>query len=317
MTSFHKRAVRFSQARARVITVSQARALGISRSWISRQIQAGHWQRLHQGVYLTHSGPVSWLARAHGALLLSEPGSYLSHESAWFIAKMQSTPPRLLTVSIPRERSLKPRHGIKFYRRSDAPLVQGSLRHTAPEETALDLMAQTRDRLEVIGRLTQGIRGGVHPNRLLEALTRRRRYPRRELIVNMLAIVESGVESPLEHSYDELERAHGLPPSRKQKSERIAGRWIRADRLFEGYWVRVELDGQLAHPGGRTNEDTWRDNATMVKHGDLTLRYRWYHVIGKPCETAGQIAAALQSRGWRGKPTPCGPNCAVFSYEIA
>lgn len=317
MATFHQLAMRFSEPQSRVITAAQARALGISSSWLSRQIQAGHWQRLYQGVYVTHSGPLSWFARAHAALLISQPNAYLSHESAWFLAKMQPSPPRLITVSINRDYALRSRPGVKFFRRSFTPAVTGRLLHTVPEETVLDLIAQTRDRLEVIGKLTEGMRGGMHPNRVLAALSRRGRYRHRALVSNVLSEIEAGVESPLEHLYDDLERAHGLPQSRKQKSERVDGRWIRADRVFEGYWIRVELDGQLAHPNGRTNLDTWRDNAVMVKHGSITLRYRWHHIVGKRCETAGQIAAALRSRGWRGTPKRCGPNCRIMSYQVA
>src|SRR5690625_2163753 len=126
MATFHQLAMRFSEPQSRVITAAQARALGISSSWLSRQIQAGHWQRLYQGVYVTHSGPLSWFARAHAALLISQPNAYLSHESAWFLAKMQPSPPRLITVSINRDYALRSRPGVKFFRRSLRQPSQGA-----------------------------------------------------------------------------------------------------------------------------------------------------------------------------------------------
>lgn len=87
---------------------------------------------------------------------------------------------------------------------------------------------------------------------------------------------------------------------------------MRADCVYRGRGVRVELDGGLGHPGGRTDKDTWRDNAVGMEHLELTLRYRWAHVAGRPCDTAAQVATALRSRGWAGTPTPCGPNCPVI-----
>lgn len=119
--------MRFSEPQSRVITAAQARALGISSSWLSRQIQAGHWQRLYQGVYVTHSGPLSWFARAHAALLIGQPNAYLSHETAWFLAKMQPSPPRLITVSINRDYALRSRP-----RREVLPQEFYASRHRAP-----------------------------------------------------------------------------------------------------------------------------------------------------------------------------------------
>ncbi len=75
--------------------------------------------------------------------------------------------------------------------------------------------------------------------------------------------------------------------------------------------MRCELDGELAHPGGRTDSDTWRDNAVLIERGDITLRYRWGHVALTPCATAAQVAAALRLRGWRGAPRACKPDCPV------
>ena len=44
--------------------------------------------------------------------------------------------------------------------------------------------------------------------------------------------------------------------------------------------MRVELDGELADAGGRTDDDTWRDNEAVVGTEEITLRYRWSHVVG-------------------------------------
>lgn len=73
--------------------------------------------------------------------------------------------------------------------------------------------------------------------------------------------------------------------------------------------MRVELDGQLGHPGGATDADVWRDNVVRVHTGDITLRYRWVHITATSCETASQVAQALRAGGWRGSVKACGPQC--------
>jgi len=83
--------------------------------------------------------------------------------------------------------------------------------------------------------------------------------------------------------------------------------------VYRGLGVRIELDGALAHPDGRTDGDTWRDNAVLIARGEITLRYRWRHVAVTPCVTAVQVSGALRLGGWTGRPHPCGPECALAS----
>lgn len=118
--------------------------------------------------------------------------------------------------------------------------------------------------------------------------------PHRALLLDLLAEAEDGVESPLERRYQrDVERRHHLPRAQPQVRERLTNGWIRADAVYLGLGVRTELDGALAHPFGRTDADTWRDNAVLIERGDITLRYRWAHVAARPCAVAAQVQAAL------------------------
>ncbi len=93
--------------------------------------------------------------------------------------------------------------------------------------------------------------------------------------------------------------------------------WLRADCRYEGLRVRVELDGQLAHPGGRTDADTLRDNIVVISTDEITLRFRWRHVAVTPCAVAEQVVLALRSRGWTGTPRPCGRTCPLHRFVTA
>ncbi|QHT57533.1 hypothetical protein GXP71_16625 [Cellulomonas sp. H30R-01] len=167
----------------------------------------------------------------------------------------------------------------------------------------------------MVGLVCEVVRAGVRPGVVLLHAEERRALRHRALLVGMLGtdgLLDQGVESPLEHRYlRDVERAHGLPSATAQRRDRVGGRWIRADRVHVALGVRVELDGQLAHPHGRTDDDVWRDNAVAVERSELTLRYRWRHVVAQPCRTAAQVAAALTARGWQGHPRRCGRDCTV------
>jgi len=299
-----------------VLSVADLEEFGLSRWAANRRVDAGLWRRLEPGIYLTHPLEPSWRSRARAALLLGGRGAFLSHESAWYLHELTPRAPHTITVGIPRYRRIKPRPGFEFHLRPSGLLVSGALPATAPEETVLDLIERDCDVLDVIGLLTQGFRKRMSRNKILFALERRPRYTQRDLLLNLLGHVDDGVESPLEFSYDtDVEGAHGLPKSRRQVVEKVGSVWIRADRVFDIYHLRIELDGQLGHPGGRTDRDMWRDNAVLLKHGDATLRYRWVNVLGRPCETAAQISVALQQRGWNDNPVKCKPDCTVLEYR--
>lgn len=317
MTSPVRDALELSKQQFHILTTADAQELGLSRWTLKRLVDVGHWQRLFYGIYLTHSAKPNWVSRAQAALLMGGENSFLSHESAWYLHGLQQRPPPIITLNIPRESRLKKRPSLRIVRRSQIPATTGKLARTTPEDTLLDLIAKKNDPLDIVGLLTHAFRNNVTDSKVLEQLEKRTRFRNRKLLNLMLSTVVHGIESPLEYLFDHnVEIPHGLPRSEKQSVRRINGKQIRSDRRIKLFRLLIELDGNLGHPGGRTDRDTWRDNANLIKYGETTLRYRWANIAGRPCETAAQIAAALQANGWRGKPTPCSRHCGVLQYQM-
>ncbi|WP_421743652.1 hypothetical protein [Cellulomonas sp.] len=211
-------------------------------------------------------------------------------------------------------RAVAAQPGLEVRRRRTMPHVGGRLRAIGVDVTVLDLAHELDSEDDVVGLVCDAVRAGVLPGRLLLQAGERRFLRHRDLVVSLLGEEGTGIESPLEHRYvRDVERRHRLPAARAQVRERTGGRWIRVDRVHVGLGVRIELDGQLAHPSGRTARDTWRDNAVLIERSEITLRYRWQHVVAEPCETAVQVASALRSRGWQGRAAPCSPTCPVLA----
>jgi len=284
---------------------------GADRSWIRRRVVSGEWQRPFPGVVVTHSGPITWEARAWCAVLYAGAGSALGYGSAARALQLRAGDPEVLTVCIPAGRRVLAQPGLRVRRRSTMPAVTGGLPTINRADTAVDLVSSARSVDEAIGWLCDAVRSGVSPDAVLAAAARRPRLTRRSLLLDLAGAAAGGVESALELRYGDVERRHGLPASALQVRQRVGGRWIRADRVYEGLGVRVELDGVLAHPRGRTDADTWRDNEVLLTYGELTLRFRWSHVAATPCEVALVVARALRDRGWRGVPRACSPTCAI------
>ncbi len=295
-----------------VLTTAQLLGLGLDPTWVRRQVDAGRWQRLHRGVLYTYSGPVPWRSRALAAVRYAGPGAALSHDAAARLLGMTGREPEVVDVSIPASRRVRPTEGVRIHTRASMPATRGWLPAVVAPETTVDLVAQARTVDDAVSWICAAVRTGVPPAAIAAAARRRSRVPRRALLDELIADVADGVESPLERRYHhDVERRHALPRAVLQVRRRVDGRWTRADRRYERFAVSIELDGWLGHPGGRTDADAWRDNAVLLERGDLTLRYRWRHVLVTPCACARQVASALRRGGWRGSPQPCGPTCTA------
>jgi hypothetical protein len=296
-----------------VVTTAQCLDLGADPDWIARQATTDRWQRTSRGVYVVHSGPLPWRTRARAALVRAGEGAALSHRAAAHLHGFEEMPPAVIDVTIPPVRRVRSTPDVRVHRSVGRLLDRRSgLVVVSRGDAALDLFELARSEDAAIGSLCAATRGRVSADAILVALSRRPSTRRRALVLEMLSAVCTGIESPLEHRYlRDVERRHGLPHARLQHRQVVDGRWIRADGIYDGLGVRRELDGELAHPGGSTDADVWRDNAVRIAHDEITVRYRWWHVAGTPCLTAVQVVAALRSRGWRGTPHPCGPGCPV------
>ena len=289
-----------------VASVAQLEQAGVPRRTVARRVGTGRWQRLHRGVVVLQSGDVAWRQVAHAALLAGGRGAALSHVSAGYVHGIVREPGPSVVVSVPADRWVRPPEGLVVHRRRTMPGAAGRLRAVDVVETVLDLLGEAADDDQAVALLTQAVRVGVSPRRLLDRAQERRALEHRVLLRSVLGDPTLGIESPLEHRYvRDVERAHRLPRTVGQVQQRVDGGWIRADRVHVGLGVRVELDGRLAHPGGATDRDVWRDNAVLVEHDDLTLRYRWSHVAGRPCDVARQVALALTRAGRPTRPARC------------
>ncbi len=262
---------------------------------------------------MTYSGRAGWSTRAHAALLYAGPDAVLGAQASAYLHGFVRVAPEVIDVLVPERRRVAAQQGLVIRRRvAPQETIRSAPARLRREPTVLELAESARDTDAAVGVLCDAFRVGCDLDALRQALAGRSRVRRRRLLCDLLAVVEAGVESPLEYRYDrDVERPHGLPRSQPQLRQVVGGRWIRADRVFIGLGTRVELDGRLAHPGGATDDDVWRDNGVRIERRELTLRYRWRHIAGHPCDTAVQVAAALGSQGWAGRPRPCGPGCPV------
>ena len=280
---------------------------------IRRAIRRREMQLVHRGVYVTHTGPLTWRQRAWSAVLYAEPAA-LCGPSVLEPTRIDDADAPI-HVAIDHTRRLDPPPGVVIHR------VVGLSRQIFAgdrpprlklEDNALFQARYATSEMDVIGLLTDTIgRRGVTTNAVRTALKRHPRLPRRAFITDLLADVDSGTCSVLEHAYlTRVERAHGLPPGTRQ-SERLTpnGKEFR-DVEYEAYGLVVELDGRLNHESWRAQgRDADRDLDDLALGGKLTARVRWPQVFETQRRTAARVTQLLNQRGWRDNPKRCGDEC--------
>ncbi|WP_026876417.1 type IV toxin-antitoxin system AbiEi family antitoxin domain-containing protein [Jiangella gansuensis] len=296
-------------ARAQVLTC------GFTRRRIEWLVESGQWQRVHVGVYATHNGPLTFDARVWAAILRAGRGAVASHRTAAYLDGLCDEPGPTVHVTAPGDRHVRGKvDGVRVHYANRLPLTRHPARlppRTRVEDTVLDLVDAAQHPREAETWVTAACqRRATTPERLADALGRRKKIRWRPMLEAMLTDVAAGAQSPLELRHlRRVERAHGLPAGARQR--RVSGRrviWIDVD--YEEFGVRVELDGRVGHTGEGRFRDRRRDNLATVQ-GAATLRYGHADVFGDPCGVAAEQARVLVARGWTGTPLSCGPGCSA------
>jgi len=199
-----------------VISRRQALEAGEPATSIRRSLRRRDWVTVHPGVYVNHTGPLTWLQRAWAAVLYAAPAA-LCGESALRAAEGPGRvdEDRLLHVAIARERNVVDLPGVRWHRVADvASRAQWSERppRYAYEEAVLDV-ASASTRLRAVAKLADACGSRrTTAARLREHLDARPWLRQREWLRSILSDIADGTCSVLEHGYlDLVERPPGLP----------------------------------------------------------------------------------------------------------
>lgn len=296
-----------------VISRRQVLAAGEKPHAIERRLRRREWATVHPGVYVDHTGPVSWQQRAWAALLVAGPGAALCLESALRAHEgkgRRGLDETVIHVAVPRDLTPAPRAGVRFHRMaglSERVQWNRSPPRTAYDDTVLDLAAQG-SALDSVARLADpcGTRRTTAA-RLLARLDQRSRIAQREWLRAVLADVAEGTCSVLEHGYlDLIERPHGLPVGQRQAPRLGSNGRIYVDVDHTELGVRIELDGRLFHSSTEDRDrDLERDLDAAVGGTAATLRLGFGQVYERPCSTAVRVGAVLARHRWTGEIVRC------------
>lgn len=287
---------------------------------IRRRLRRREWVAVHPGVYVDHTGPLSWKQRAWAATLYAWPAA-LSGTSA---LRAGDGPGRRdhaddgpIHVIIEGTRRVRDQPGVRVTRCDDyGEIVQDNMSppRVRIEHAAIDAATLASTDMGAIAVLSDVVRARrTTPARLLETAKAHNRLRRRHLIESVLADAAAGASSVLEMEFlRRVVRPHGLPGGRRQVREVTGGAvqpsstyLVYRDATIDGLQRVIELDGRIGHSSTSERDADFERDLDAAADGRDTLRLGWGQVYVRPCATAAKLHLLLRKLGWNGEFTRC------------
>lgn len=295
-----------------VVSRRQLHELGASDADVARWRRRRLLTPVHPGVYVDHTGPLTWTQRAWAAVLAVEPAA-LAGPSA---LRAESGPGRRdldddgpVHVAVDHDRRVAAPDGVVVHRvRRLDDRVRWAARppRVRVEDAVLDVAQGAATDHAAIAVVADAVQARLTTvARLTEALSARSRVRRRTFLRTVLDDVLEGACSVLEHTYlRDVERAHGLPRGGRQHPT-TAGRHGFRDVVYRAFGLVVELDGRLGHTRHADQDRDLQRDLDAATQLLRTLRLGYGQVVGRPCETAAALGRVLQALGWDGDVRSC------------
>jgi hypothetical protein len=291
-----------------VVSRRQLRAMGGQDFELERLLRRRELVVVHPGVYVNHTGALSWQQRGWAAVLACWPAAL-----AWESALPNPLTAGPVHVAVQHGRTLQRRDGVVIHRTTDFDdRVMWIKRppRIAVEHAVIDVAAAKPDPLDSFRVIADACQSRQTTAAAVARILRERgRVPRRQLMLDLLDDFAAGACSVLEQEYRRLERAHGLPRPDRQLPDIVNGSRVYRDAPYRRFGLVVELDGKAFHDSAVDRDrDFERDLETAVSAEARTVRLTYGQVFRHGCRTIERIATLLERGGWRGTFTRC-PSC--------
>lgn len=283
---------------------------------LDRDIERWRRRRLltpvHPGVYVDHTGPLTWHQRAWAAVLSVWPaalGGVSALRAEHGAGRRDHDDAGSIHVVVDHGRRVTPPAGVRVRRVRD---LERRVRWSAQpprlrvEEAVVDVAEAAATEHAAVAVIADAVQARLTTTvRLRAAVAARRRVSRRDFLVALLDDVLAGACSVLELAFlHDVERAHGLPRASRQQTTRVGRHGFR-DVTYDDLGLVVELDGRLGHTRHDEQDldlDRDLDAATLLLR---TVRLGWGQVLDRPCQTARRLATLMSALGWDGSVRCC------------
>lgn len=307
--STHTRLAAIAEQQHGVVSLAQARRIGLSDHQIHREVRRGRLARPARTTLLIAGCPPSWKQTVMVAVMAAGDPALASHQTAAYLWGLVDLKPDRIDLVMPRwDRSAQHFrvHESKDLVPADSRLI-AAIPATSPPRTVVDLGATAPWLVE--SALERGIRLGLMTvTDVSNFVTRVARRGRRGVgvirpLIEQRLRWDTATESELEDLFRKVWSAPGRPdPVAQHRIEDFSGSFVcRADFAFPDTRLRVELDSEAYH----MDRPTFRRDRSVQNRTELlgwrTLRYTWWDLTARPAEVVREVARAL---GISPYPTP-------------
>jgi very-short-patch-repair endonuclease len=235
-----------------VIRAAELRALGISRSSISRWTGCGRLRREHRGVYVYGGAPLSQDGWLYAAQVAIGDDAAVGHVAAALLCGFWPyPPPPRVDVIVPRP--VRSRKGITVHSvvelPDDAVTVVRGIRVTTPARTAVDLAGSLSSDRAFRRTVHEGqVKKVLHFADLAKDVERAPAcVPGKARLLTELAAGPTGTRSGFEEWLVDLLRAGDYPPYETNAQLPGLPSWVEVDAVFREQRLVVEVDGDRYH----------------------------------------------------------------------
>ena len=275
-----------------VITLDQARSVGLSLQSVQRRVQAGAWRRCSPGVYFVDDREFSDRARIRAAVWGYGDRATASGLAAAWLHKLTQFAPGIVDVTMPRTGHGRCHDGTRLRRRdldpSDVSDLDG-IRVTARVITILETAIIRPGGAELMDRALQR---DVDLRQLWRAHLRNKGRYGSPAARRLLKAADDGARSAAERLLVKLLREAGITGWRTNYP--VAG--YKVDVGFPAALVAVETDGWAFHSDAKAFQiDRKRQNAVALA-GWQVLRFTWLDLTEHPQRVIATIRHAISVR---------------------
>jgi very-short-patch-repair endonuclease len=273
----------------------------VNRGTVDAWVEAGGLVRLDTGLYATPAAAGRWKTRVE-AIARTRRG-VVSHSTALALWELVEPPGGPVHLTVDGARSTRGSDGVRLHRGSDlfdATRRTAGIPVTCAERSVVDAWASSGDvpRPRVRAAAIDAVRRRLcRPADLAHELGRRRRFPGRGELADLVRLLEQGCRSELEiWGCLRVLQHPGMPRFVQQRPIVVGGERFFLDAAYEEVLLAVELDGAAWHGSRAQRERDIRRDALAATIGWQTLRYGFARMTEEPDACRRDILATYEAR---------------------
>jgi very-short-patch-repair endonuclease len=275
-----------------VITLAQARCIGLSEQSVNRRVRSGHWRRCSAGVFFVDDREFTDAARIRAAVWGYGPRATASGLAAAWWLDITKFAPEVVEVTVPRNSHGRSRQGTRLRRRDLMPadiVERDDLQVTALPLTTVEASVRRGGGPKLMDTALQR-HTNLRP--LWNAHLRNKGRYGSPAARRLLQAADGGARSQAERLFAQLLKQAGI--TGWKANQKVAG--YEVDYVFEATKVAIEIDGLAFHSDSDDfHRDRIKQNAIALA-GYQILRFTWLDLVEYPERVIATVKRATSAR---------------------